>query len=180
MCVASPSVTSPPMVTALAKARAVVSAEDSLPPSRASMPFPKAESSPARTVPADRVKPPPKVLAPESVSVPPVVFVAPPPARVASAVPASKAKEAAVSVPPVTVPPVCVNAPTVSAKPPRSKVPPLTVTAPASARRLLAPSRRVPALMVVPPVWVVSEDSVTVPAPALTSEPAPPSAPPNV
>ena len=181
MFVVSPNVTSPPSVRALAKARASVSVEETTPPFNVTMPTPKAASSPASAVPAPRVKPPTKVLAPESVSVPAVVFVALPPARVAETVPASKAKVVAVSVPFSIVPPVSVAVPTVSARVPRSKVPPLTVKEPASARWSPAPeSRRLPALTVVPPVWVVSEVSVSVPAPALTREPTPSIAPPSV
>ena len=56
-----------------------------------------------------------------------------------------------VSVPFVIVPLVSVTAPTVSEKPPRSKVPPVSIVSrPASRRRSAAPRSSVPALIVVP------------------------------
>ena len=115
---------------------------------------PRAPADAMRSPPA-MVVAPPKVLAPDRVRVPAVVLTrAAVPARFAEAVPAWTANvpaELTVSVPPAMAPPVSVTAATVSAKPPRSKMPPLTVTVPASARRSLAPSRSVPALTVVPP-----------------------------
>ena len=53
---------------------------------------------------------------------------------------------------PVIEPEVIFTTPTVSLKVPIAKVPPATVTAPVSTRRLEAPSVSVPALTVVPPV----------------------------
>ena len=79
--------------------------------------------------------PPVYELAPESVTVPAVVFVsAPPPARVAEMAPDWAATLAAVRVPLAIVPEDRVTAPTASVKAPRSSVPPATVTA------LLSPS----------------------------------------
>ena len=105
------------------------------------------------SVPALTVVAPLKVFVPERVAVPSVVLLrAAAPARLAEAVPARTSKDEPVNVPFSIEPPVSVTAATVSAKPPRSKVPPVTVTLPESARRFAAPRRRVPSLSVVPPV----------------------------
>ena len=87
-------------------------------------------------------------------TVPVVVFVsaAPAPPRTAETVPSFAAYPEAVSVPLAIVPDVSVTVPTVSAKPPRSRVPPVsTVIAPASANLSAEPRSSVPALIVVPP-----------------------------
>ena len=78
------------------------------------------------------------------------------------------------------MPPARTNVPTVSVWPPRSKVPPATVSEPVSTRRSDAPRRRVPAETVVPPVCAVVRARVRMPAPALLREPVPLSTPPSV
>ena len=68
--VASPSVMSVCVTTSLARERATVLLLETVPPLRVSVPAPKAVSLPARRAPASKVRPPEKLLAPESVSAP--------------------------------------------------------------------------------------------------------------
>ena len=93
---------------------------------------------------------------PETVAEPAPVLLRPTePASTALAatVPPERSKAAPeVSVPFWMVPEVRESEPTVSAKPPRSKVPPETVNAPVSARTPAAPRVRVPLVTEVPPV----------------------------
>ncbi len=98
-------------------------------------------------------------MAPLSVTVPMVVLAAPAvPARMALALPLCRSYVAelvsvAVALLTVIVPPPCKETvATESEDPPRFNVPLLTVTLPPSASTLLAPSVKVPALTVVPPV----------------------------
>ena len=91
------------------------------------------------------------------VTVPDVVLltaVAPPApsAMTAETVPAWKSYDEPTRLPLRSVPPWRVTAPTCWAKPPRSKMPPLTVTTPEAYRRLRSLSSRMPLLMNVPPV----------------------------
>ena len=70
-----PSVTSPPSVTALARATpAPALLEESVPPVQLSVPVPRAATLPTWSVPAWRATPPVKVLTAESASVPVPVF----------------------------------------------------------------------------------------------------------
>ena len=83
----------------------------------------------------------------------PVLFNATEPPSAALALPAWMSKALVLtSVPLAMVPPVCCTPATVSVKPPRLKLPPLTTSEPVSSRRSLAPSASVPALTVVVPV----------------------------
>ena len=61
----------------------------------------------------------------------------------------------------------------VSLEAPSSSVPPLRVTAPLSARMLLASILSTPPETVVPPVYVLVPESVTVPAPVFVRVPEP-------
>ena len=72
--VESPIVALVVKLMALARVRAAVESDDRLPPLNVSVPVPRAVLLPTRTVPADRVTPPLKVLAAESVRVPAPVF----------------------------------------------------------------------------------------------------------
>ena len=67
-----------------------------------------------------------------------------------------------------------VTAPTVSLCVFISKVPPDTAIEPVSANTLSAPKAIVPALIVVPPVYVLLPDSVKVPEPCLIRLPSAP------
>lgn len=78
------------------------------------------------------------------------------------------------------LPPRSVTAPTVSLLAPMASVPPETVTAPVSARVLVAwPKARVPLLMFVPPEYVLMPESVRVLLlePPKVKEPLPPITP---
>ena len=66
----SPRITSPPIVTALPKVRAVALLEERVPPSKDNPPVPKAALSPTLKTPLVTVTPPEKVLAAERVKVP--------------------------------------------------------------------------------------------------------------
>ena len=87
---ACPRVTPALMSTSLAKVRAADPSDETPPPSMVKPPVPKTPSPPARIVPAAIVRPPPKVLAPVSRTVPVVDFSTdtPGPARSARNVPA--------------------------------------------------------------------------------------------
>jgi len=78
-----------------------------------------------------------------------------------------------------TVPPAPASPPRLCAPAAeRSKVPPAaSVTRPFAASEPPLPSASVPALMVVPPVYVLAPLSVSVPLPCLTRPPVPPMVP---
>ena len=105
-------------------------------------------------MPALTIVAPVYVFAPLSVTVPAPVLVRPcVPASAALALPACASNVVAlVSVPFAMLPPASCTPLTVSPKPPRSKVPPLTTSAVPFGSRSLAPSCIVPALTVVLPV----------------------------
>ena len=91
-------------------------------------------------------------MLPERVVVPAPFCVSDPPERDALMAPLVVVALVAVNTPlPVMVPLPRATAPTVSEKLERSRVPPLTVTAPPASALLLAPMS-LPLLMVVPPV----------------------------
>jgi hypothetical protein len=137
---------------------------------------------PACSVPAATFVIPEYVFAPNSVTVPTVVFCSvAAPASAALTVPDCRLKALEdTSVPFWILPPPCRVTPPfcVCVVPPRSRtaVAPLTVIAPLALPRVPTPaSASVPAVMLVPPVYVLTPASVMVPVPALTSDaPAPP------
>ena len=77
----------------------------------------------------------------------------------------------------VIEPLVNVTAPTVSEAPLNCNVPPLIVTAPASARTVVPLETKVPALIFVPPVYVFVPANTNTPVPALVRLPEPENTP---
>ena len=81
----------------------------------------------------------------------------------------TKNASVATSVPLERTPPVNEPVVTVWLKPPKSKLPPATVSEPAILSRSSPPNFKVPALTVVPPVYVFRLNSVESPPEALPS-----------
>src|SRR5262249_25721643 len=115
--------------------------------------LPSAPSLATATAPPFSVVPPDQAFAPLRVSVPPPCFTRPPvPVIAAASVVSTLLLVVSVPLPSESVPPLPDSAPTVWWLLLRSKVPPLTASAPLRRSTLLAPSRKVPELTVVPPL----------------------------
>jgi hypothetical protein len=112
------------------------------------------------------------------VTVPVVVFRRrAPPLNAVETVPLFTLNTFATKFPPTIDPAFNVNSPIVSAKPFKSKIPPFITKSPASLSRSFPPKRKMPAVTVVPPVYVETPFSNTVPDVAFTAEPVPANTP---
>ena len=121
------------------------------------------------------VVPPKYVLAPDSVSVPAPILVSPPMPDIVpeNVVLVLSLPVVSVAEPSVTLP-APASEPMVWLKPSRSSVAPLaTVNALPAENAFAAPACSVPALTAVAPEYVLSPDSLSVPAPILVSPPLP-------
>ncbi len=145
------------------------------PKTRVPAPAPRLLSADTASVPASIVVPPKYVLAPASVSVPAPILVSPPMPDIVpeNVVLVLSLPVFSVAEPSVTLP-APASEPMVWLKPSRSSVAPLaTANALPAENAFAVPACRVPALTAVAPEYVLSPESLSVPAPTLVSPPKP-------
>ncbi len=188
-----PRMKSAPTTMSLAIVLAVPEDEERVPPAIVSVPVPNAPSSPARSIPDERVVPPEYVLAFESVSVPVPAFVMPPvPDMTPEMVSAELLTVICRTAPPRSMAPVSVSAPVPPDDWPRMKsapttmslaivlavpedeerVPPAIVSVPVPNAELF-PTLSVPSSSAVPPEYVFVPVRVRTPVPVFVRLPEP-------